>query len=149
MRKQPGFTLIELMIVVVVIAILAAVAIPSYSAYVRRGERSAAQQLMLAISSREEQHLLDARQYTATVGTNGLGYNPQGWTCAAAPAATCVNARYTLTVTVDNAATPPTFSICGIPAGSQAGDGGLLYTNVGTKQRRSVDACTGGTDLGW
>jgi type IV pilus assembly protein PilE len=37
MQKEQGFTLIELMIVVVVISILAAIAFPSYQSYVRRG----------------------------------------------------------------------------------------------------------------
>lgn len=42
MRKQQGFTLIELMIVVAVIAILSAIAFPSYTDYVMRGRRAEA-----------------------------------------------------------------------------------------------------------
>jgi len=40
--RSSGFTLIELMLTVIVVAILAAIAIPSYSAYVVRGQRAAA-----------------------------------------------------------------------------------------------------------
>ena len=60
------------MVVVAVIGILSAVAWPSYKQYVQRGNRPAAQQLMLEIASREQQYLLDARQYTATIGSGGL-----------------------------------------------------------------------------
>src|SRR5690349_1653168 len=71
-HKSLGFTLIELMVTVVIIGILAAVAIPSYQNYIIRANRSSAQQFMLDVANREEQYLLDARTYSATIGTGGL-----------------------------------------------------------------------------
>jgi type IV pilus assembly protein PilA len=49
--KQQGFTLIELMIVVAIIGILAAVAIPAYSDYIKRGWVSEAVQLLGALKT--------------------------------------------------------------------------------------------------
>ncbi|MFC5473257.1 type IV pilin protein [Paraherbaspirillum soli] len=46
LRRQ-GFTLVELMLVVVIVAILSTVALPNYSAYVRRSERAAARAVLL------------------------------------------------------------------------------------------------------
>src|SRR2546421_13061311 len=97
MRGARGFTLIEVMIVVAVITILTAIALPSYTRYVMRGKRADAQQFIMDISSREEQYLLDARAYTAALDATGLSLARQGWTCSAT---TCSNANYDITVTV-------------------------------------------------
>src|SRR5919197_116295 len=107
MRSARGFTLIEVLIVVAVITILTAIAWPSYTRYVMRGKRADAQQVMMDISSREEQYLLDARAYTAALDGTGLNLARQGWTCSAA---TCSNANYDITVTV-TAGPPPAYKI--------------------------------------
>lgn len=153
-RGVRGFTLIELMVTMLIVGVLMAVAIPSYKRSVQRGHRSQAEQLMQSIASKETEYMLDARQYTSTVGTGGLqltsaatnqtgGSNP--FTCAA-NAATCTNAFYTLTVTVDNTATPPTFTMTATAIGQQVGDGNLALDNLGNKTRKIPP---GTTDQGW
>lgn len=61
--EMTGFSLIELMIVVVVIAILSMVAYPSYRNHIVRANRVAAESFMQEVASKEERYLLDNRQY--------------------------------------------------------------------------------------
>lgn len=133
LHRQLGFTLVELMIVVAIIGILAGVAVPAYTKYVTKANRSAVQGYMLQIASREEQYLADARTY-ATLGTLGL----------TAPAE--VDGKYTVVATVitDNAhadyiagAALPQYVITATPIGSQLANdttcGVLTLNSLGTK----------------
>lgn len=141
-----GFTLIELMIVVVVIGIIAAIAYPSYQDYVKRAKRSDAQQLMSEIALKEGQYILDARAYTDKIGTGGLNISRSGWTCATTSPYACTNGLYSVTVTVDNSATPPSFTITGAPVSGtpQETDGTLTLASTGAKTRM-----VSGSDKGW
>ena len=143
MRKAGGFTLIELMIVIAILGALATLAVYSYDGYIKRGQRASAQQVMSNIASRQQQYLLDARNYTQTIGAGGLGFSADGYACAA----TCTSNRYTIAVTVISTATPPTFEIRATPAGSQVGDGILTLNSLGQKTRMVPDLA--GVDKGW
>jgi type IV pilus assembly protein PilE len=127
-----GFTLVELLIVITIIGILTAIAIPSYRAYGIRAQRSVAQQLMLEIASKEEGYMLDARSYTANMtGSTSLGINRDGWNCTST-VTTCANSSYNITVSVNSSA-PAGFTITGTAIGSQASDGNLTLNNKGQK----------------
>lgn len=67
-HSSAGFSLIELMIVVVAISILATVALPSYQDYVLRGRLIEATNELSAMRAKMEQHFLDNRTY-ATAGS--------------------------------------------------------------------------------
>jgi type IV pilus assembly protein PilE len=62
-NAQRGFTLIELMIVVAIVGILAAVALPSYLDYLRRGKLVDGTTTLSALRARMEQYYLDNRKY--------------------------------------------------------------------------------------
>lgn len=63
MKRNNGFTLVELMIVVAIVAILASVALPAYNDYVLRGKLTEAFTELSAMRVRLEQYYQDNRQY--------------------------------------------------------------------------------------
>ena len=63
MRKK-GFTLIEIMIVVAIIGILAAVAVPLYTGYANRAKRVEAEEQLMTLASAEQDYFNTYRQYT-------------------------------------------------------------------------------------
>ncbi|HXE76778.1 MAG TPA: type IV pilin protein [Rhodanobacter sp.] len=70
-RYESGFTLLELMIVVVIIAILTAIALPSYRQYVLRGHRTEATRALQDLSSRQENYYFSNNKYTSTLSDLG------------------------------------------------------------------------------
>lgn len=128
-KRVAGFTLIEVMITVAIVAILAAIALPSYRSHIVRSNRSAAQSFLHEVASREERFLLDNRQYAvgATALTD-LGMSP--------PAE--LNGKYTVTIADDDASSAvPGYVISATPQDAQASDdtscGTLTLNHRGTK----------------
>ena len=140
LARGRGFTLIELMIVAAILGIIAMVALPSYRQYNIKANRSQAAQMMLGIQSREEQYMLDARQYTNVLGSSGLNMVQEGWTCTPASATTWTHSFYTVSVSVTGS-TPPSYTITATPVATsyQNGDGNLTLTNTGIRARTAGD----------
>ena len=127
MMKQRGFTLIEMMIVVTVVAILAAIAVPTYSDQMRKSARAEAQSFMTTAATQQQQFLLNRRSYADSLSALG--------TSAPAGLAT----KYTFTLTAPDV-TPPTFSLTATAIGAQVRDRcpTLLLDNLGN---RTPDTC--------
>jgi type IV pilus assembly protein PilA len=73
MRKNEGFTLIELMIVIAIIGILAAIAIPQFSAYRQRSFNAAAEADLRNAATAQEAYYVDNQHYVANPQTNLIG----------------------------------------------------------------------------
>lgn len=130
-----GFTLIELMITVAIVAILTAIAYPSYVQYVIRSNRAAAESFMQEVAAAQERFLLDNRAYATSLTT--LQY------ASAVPASVASN--YSFSVNTGNA--PPSYSLIATPLGGQLTRdttcGTLTLTNTGSR------AASGGGSNCW
>lgn len=66
-KTQQGFTLVEVMIVVAIIGILAAIAYPSYDEYVKRGNRTEGQAFLSDVAARQERYFSQNNAYITAV----------------------------------------------------------------------------------
>ncbi len=121
-RPQHGFTLIELMITLAIVAILAAIGYPSYTSHVKKSNRRAAQAQMLDIANRQQQFLLANRAYASKDQLATSGYNLP----------TDLTGKYDYEITVGTG-TVPAFTITFTARGVQETDGVLTFNSEGVK----------------
>ncbi len=130
MNKQTGFTLIELMIVVGVIAILATIAYPAYQEQVRKTRRADCAGALVGLANAMERHFTTNSTYQQAAADNADTGAP------AIYATQCPvdggTATYNLTI---QSASASTFTVAAAPTGAQTGDkcGTLTLTNTGLK----------------
>jgi len=107
-RPSQGFTLIEVMIVVGILGIIAAIAIPAYDAQKRRGYRADAISALTRAAQYQERWYSNNGTYSSTLASIG---SPS----------TTENGKYNLSLTF-NAATPDEFTVTATATGGQLND---------------------------
>ena len=138
--KKNGFTLVEMMITVAIVGILAAIAIPSYSAYTKRANRIDATRTMSFVAQTLERCYSQNFSYVPCAGAvAGSTASPQGY--------------YTITIAI-NAAPTASYTITAVPrANPQLTDSSCMNFSVdssGTQKATdsssadSTNTCWGG-----
>lgn len=118
-KRERGFNLTELMVVVAAIGILAAIAYPSYQNYVRETRRAQAQAALTQASSQQEQYFLNFKNYAGAMTTMNMPTTTEG-------------GFYNLAV---DSASVTNFVLSATPVGIQTRDscGTLTLSKSGTK----------------
>ena len=139
-----GVTLIELMVVVAIVAIIFAVAFPSYERYIVRSKRAVGQNVLMQVADRQQQFFMDNKQYAANMTNLGFTANPfivddDGQSTVA----TDPDAVYS--VSLSNV-TATTYTVTAAPVGGQlkrdTSCGSLTITQAGAKGKSgSGDNC--------
>jgi type IV pilus assembly protein PilE len=142
--RGAGFTLIELMVVVVIATILLSIAVPSYMSQVRQSRRTEAKTAMLDVAGREESYYsTNGSSYTdvpANLGIGGFGAgNPLGsgyyYLTVCMPAAAACNG-----LAMPNPPAAPSYQVVATPLGSQVNDSRCAQFGVdSTGQQYAVD----------
>ncbi|MDH3452320.1 MAG: prepilin-type N-terminal cleavage/methylation domain-containing protein [Gammaproteobacteria bacterium] len=120
-HRQRGITMIELMVVVVVVALLASIALPSYTDFVTRSRRSEAMNALVEMANLQERFFSNSTPSTYTSDFTDLPY----------PTAT-ENGMYQLSIVV-NSTLSYTLTATPIAGTSQAGDGALRLNTTGIR----------------
>ena len=130
MKKQQGYNLIELMIVVAIVGVIAAIAYPSYTEQVRKSRRAECAGAVTSLaSSMERFYTVNSTYLGAADGDNDTGAPAVYTTTCPVDGGT---ATYNLTI---SAATASTYTVQAAPTGAQTDEkcGTLTLTNTGLK----------------
>jgi type IV pilus assembly protein PilE len=134
MKSKVGLTLIELLMVIVIVGVLAAIAVPMYSGYMQRARRADAKTALEQVRAAQEMWRAEKGSYAITDG-NGTAIAKLRTTMGAPN--TTVSNYYTWAFSAGPTAT--TFTAQATATGSQLSDGWLAINQDGTKTSQYVN----------
>ncbi len=122
--RSRGFTLVELMIVIAVVAILASIAVSSYRNYVLRANRTEARMALLAVQVAQEKFFVQNNQYAQTMAAV-IAAPPAGLGVALSAAGLTASGNYTISLP---AATANSYTLQAVATGPQTHDTAACLT---------------------
>lgn len=141
-----GFTLIELMIVIVIVGILASIAIPAYQNSVKKSRRGTAQGDLMSFAQAMERHFTTNGTYAGAAAGGGNTGSPTIFSTTS-PSGSGGTAYYNLRIMAADAST---FTLRAIPINGQAGDGIMELDNTGARRWDEDNGGSfGGTENDW
>jgi type IV pilus assembly protein PilE len=145
-NRQRGVTLIELIVVMVVVGILAAIAIPSYRDYVLRANRTDARGALLTLATAQEKYYLQCNTYVATLDATKDNTCPPGGSLRLA--ATSERGYYTIAVTAAdlNGWTATATAVAGQPQTRDTPCAVFQLTSAGLKTAKNSASADNSTE---
>ena len=146
MKKTAGFTLIEVLIVVSIVAILAAIAIPAYQDSITKGRRTDAASALQGLAQAMERFYTERGTYVGAAGTGGVP--------SIFPSKSPIDGSatyYTLTI---SAAAANSYTLTATATGAQAGNGNLTLSSTGARtwdrnNDGAISTTTGSSENCW
>ena len=127
-----GFTLIELMIVLIIIGILSTIAYPLYTESVRKSKRASAKIALLEIANLQERFFIENNSYSDNLNTNScqIGYNP-----------VTPDGFYNLTIAITATPVPPNLNGAGANCIVNTAATGYTITATATLSQAADTGC--------
>jgi len=132
-RFQSGFTLIEVLVVVAIIGIIAAIAIPSYSRYITKANHTDATSFLSELAGEQQRFFSQNNTYTADLSELGYGSEEN---------VTSPEGHYTVSAEISTTGTQYTLSATPVVGGRQAND---TLCSTFTISSTGIKANTGGS----